>query len=68
LIAAQGLVGIVQWQLQLPPGIVWVHVVLATLTWIMLLFGAATGGRIGAPVPPSEPVEPVPAARELARS
>jgi cytochrome c oxidase assembly protein subunit 15 len=47
LIAAQGLVGIVQWNLQLPPGIVWVHVVLATVTWIVLLVAAAAGGRLG---------------------
>jgi cytochrome c oxidase assembly protein subunit 15 len=34
LLAAQGLVGIAQYALALPTEIVWVHVVLATLTWI----------------------------------
>ena len=34
LLAAQGLVGIAQYALALPTEIVWVHVVLATFTWI----------------------------------
>jgi cytochrome c oxidase assembly protein subunit 15 len=34
LLAAQGVVGITQYALALPTEIVWVHVVLATLTWI----------------------------------
>jgi cytochrome c oxidase assembly protein subunit 15 len=34
LLAAQGVVGISQYALALPTEIVWVHVVLATLTWI----------------------------------
>ena len=46
LIACQGAVGIIQWQLALPPELVWVHVVLATSTWIALLWAAAAAGRI----------------------
>ena len=39
LMACQGAVGALQWQLALPPGLVWVHVLLATTTWIALLRG-----------------------------
>lgn len=48
LIACQGAVGILQWENALPPGLVWVHVVLATITWIALLTAAAAAGRVGA--------------------
>jgi len=34
LLALQGIVGITQYELQLPTEIVWVHVALATLTWV----------------------------------
>jgi len=34
LLAAQGVVGIAQYQLKLPSELVWIHVVLATLTWV----------------------------------
>lgn len=47
LLACQGAVGIIQWQLHLPAGLVWLHVTLATLTWITVLASAAAGGRIG---------------------
>jgi cytochrome c oxidase assembly protein subunit 15 len=46
LLAAQGLVGSVQYELRLPSDIVWVHVALATLTWIVLLWAVATAGRL----------------------
>ncbi|MBE2317433.1 COX15/CtaA family protein [Solirubrobacter sp. CPCC 204708] len=57
LIACQGAVGIVQWQLHLPAGIVWVHVVLATVTWIAILVAASAAGRIRVPAhaPAREP-------------
>ncbi|MGB2712457.1 MAG: COX15/CtaA family protein, partial [Conexibacter sp.] len=56
LMAAQGLVGSVQYELQLPADIVWVHVTLATITWIALLWTVAVAGRL-APrrVPPPPP-------------
>ncbi len=47
LMAAQGLVGTVQYELQLPADIVWVHVGLATVTWIALLWAVAVAGRVG---------------------
>ncbi|MGI8632277.1 MAG: COX15/CtaA family protein [Solirubrobacterales bacterium] len=44
LIATQGVVGITQWLAELPPGIVWIHVVLAVGTWVALLNSAASAG------------------------
>ena len=37
LIALQGALGIVQYQLKLPAELVWVHIALATLTWLVSL-------------------------------
>lgn len=58
LMAAQGLVGSVQYELQLPADIVWVHVGMATITWIALLWAVAVAGRIaprgGEPPPPPD--------------
>jgi heme a synthase len=49
LMAAQGLVGSVQYALKLPADFVWVHVTLATITWIALLWAVGAAGRIGSP-------------------
>jgi heme a synthase len=46
LLAAQGLVGSVQYELSLPTDIVWVHVALATLSWLALLWAVAAAGRL----------------------
>jgi cytochrome c oxidase assembly protein subunit 15 len=46
LMAAQGLVGSVQYELALPADIVWVHVTLATITWIALLWCVGAAGRL----------------------
>lgn len=46
LIAAQGLVGSVQYELHLPSDMVWVHVTLATLSWVALLWTVAAAGRL----------------------
>jgi cytochrome c oxidase assembly protein subunit 15 len=46
LLAAQGLVGSVQYELHLPSDIVWVHVGLATATWLALLWAVAAAGRL----------------------
>jgi cytochrome c oxidase assembly protein subunit 15 len=64
LVAAQGLVGSVQYELALPADLVWVHVTLATLTWVAVLWAVAAAGRL---VPRRAAVfvpEPVPDARE----
>ncbi len=57
LMAAQGLVGSVQYELRLPAEIVWVHVALAVFTWLAILWAVAAQGRLvprSAPVPASE--------------
>jgi len=46
LLAAQGLVGSVQYELRLPSDMVWVHVVLATITWVVVLWAWATAGSL----------------------
>jgi cytochrome c oxidase assembly protein subunit 15 len=46
LIAAQGLIGAVQYELKLPAQMVWVHVVMATLTWVVTLWAVATEGCV----------------------
>jgi cytochrome c oxidase assembly protein subunit 15 len=46
LIAAQGLIGSVQYELKLPADMVWVHVVLATVTWLVVLWAVAAAGQL----------------------
>jgi heme a synthase len=46
LLAAQGLVGSVQYELKLPSEMVWVHVTLATMTWLTVLWAVAAAGRL----------------------
>jgi len=46
LLALQGVVGGVQWALELPTEIVWVHVTLAVATWLAMLWAVATAGRL----------------------
>ena len=46
LLALQGAVGGVQWALELPSEIVWLHVALATATWLAMLWTMATAGRL----------------------
>jgi cytochrome c oxidase assembly protein subunit 15 len=46
LLALQGAVGGVQYALELPAEIVWVHVTLAALTWVSLLWSTAAAGRL----------------------
>ncbi|HEX3316564.1 MAG TPA: COX15/CtaA family protein [Solirubrobacteraceae bacterium] len=51
LMATQGLVGETQYTLKLPTEIVWVHVGLATATWIAILWAVAAAGRLAPRVP-----------------
>jgi cytochrome c oxidase assembly protein subunit 15 len=44
LMAAQGLVGTAQYLLELPAELVWVHVTLACLTWVAVLWSVAAAG------------------------
>jgi cytochrome c oxidase assembly protein subunit 15 len=46
LLAAQAAVGGIQWWLELPAAIVWIHVGLATATWLATLWTVATAGRL----------------------
>jgi heme a synthase len=46
LLGLQGAVGGLQWALELPSEIVWLHVALATLTWLAMLWAVATAGRL----------------------
>jgi heme a synthase len=46
LLAAQGLVGSVQYELHLPTDMVWVHVSLATASWLVLIWAVAAAGRV----------------------
>ena len=46
LLALQGVVGGVQWALKLPSELVWVHVALATVTWLAMLWTVASAGRL----------------------
>jgi len=58
LLALQGAIGGVQWWLELPGEIVWVHVAVATCNWLAMLWTVASAGRL-------EPRgEPRPAPRE----
>ncbi|MGP0048778.1 MAG: COX15/CtaA family protein [Solirubrobacteraceae bacterium] len=58
LLASQGLVGSVQYELGLPAEIVWVHVILATVTWVVILWAIVVEGRLvprAASVPAADP-------------
>jgi heme a synthase len=46
LLAAQGLIGSVQYELHLPTDMVWVHVSLATITWLVVLWAWAAEGSL----------------------
>jgi cytochrome c oxidase assembly protein subunit 15 len=46
LLALQGAVGGLQWALELPAGIVWVHVAIATGNWLAMLWTVASAGRL----------------------
>jgi heme a synthase len=46
LLAAQGIVGGIQWALELPAGVVWIHVAIATVSWLTMLLTVATAGRL----------------------
>ena len=46
LLALQGVIGGVQWALELPSELVWLHVAVATMTWLAMLWTVATAGRI----------------------
>ena len=65
LLAAQGLVGSVQYELALPADIVWVHVTLATLAWLAVLWAVAVEGQLVPRTAAVPAVDRRAAAREL---
>jgi len=46
VVGAQRLIGSVQYELALPADMVWIHVTLATLTWLAVLWAVAAAGRV----------------------
>jgi heme A synthase len=46
LLALQGVIGGVQWYLELPTELVWLHVAVAMTTWLAMLWTVATAGRL----------------------
>jgi len=56
LLALQGGLGIIQYSLKLPTGLVWVHVVMATCTWVALLWVWSVAGT-PARAPATQPTE-----------
>ena len=46
LLAIQGVVGGVQWALELPGWLVWVHIALATGNWLAMLWTVAAAGQL----------------------
>ena len=63
LVAAQGVVGFAQYELELPAEIVWFHILIATAAWIALLLAVAAAGRLAparVPAPRTTDVEPDP--------
>ena len=65
LLAAQGLVGSVQYELKLPSDMVWVHVTLATFTWLTVLWAVAAAGRLAPRALEVPTGERAPSSREL---
>jgi cytochrome c oxidase assembly protein subunit 15 len=54
LLALQGAIGAVQWSFELPAEVVWVHVAVATLNWMAMLWTVGAAGRLeprGEPAP-----------------
>ncbi len=46
LIATQAAIGGIQWALELPAFLVWVHIAVATATWLAVLWTVAVAGRL----------------------
>ena len=54
LLALQGVVGGVQWYSEASAELVWVHVALATITWLAMLWTVAAAGRLEPRATPSK--------------
>jgi cytochrome c oxidase assembly protein subunit 15 len=56
LLAGQGLLGAVQYELKLPAGMVWIHVAMATVTWVVTLWAVCVESYQPAARRPGVPV------------
>ena len=63
LLALQGVVGLDQYETHLPTELVWVHVGLASLTWLSVLWAACAAGRLAPRTEPATEHRVAPAAR-----
>src|SRR5215218_13938 len=68
LLGLQGAIGGIQWALELPGEIVWIHVAVATCNWLAMLWTVATAGRLEprGQTSPAEPAERRPRATATA--
>jgi cytochrome c oxidase assembly protein subunit 15 len=57
LIAAQGIVGLIQYHNALPAGVVWVHASLPAVLWVSLVWSWAAAGPVAATRPASDRAE-----------
>jgi cytochrome c oxidase assembly protein subunit 15 len=57
-VAAQGVVGFAQYELELPASLVWIHVAIAATAWMGILFAVAAAGRLRRTTPVRPPGEP----------
>jgi heme a synthase len=67
LLALQGAIGGIQWALELPGELVWIHIAVATANWLAMLWAVATAGRLeprgaSSPLAPQEQERRAPAA------
>jgi cytochrome c oxidase assembly protein subunit 15 len=63
LLALQGVVGLDQYETHLPTELVWVHVGLACLTWLSVLWAACAAGRLASRTEPAAERHVAPPAR-----
>jgi cytochrome c oxidase assembly protein subunit 15 len=63
LLALQGVVGLDQYETHLPTELVWIHVGLASLTWLSVLWAACAAGRLAPRTEPATEHRVSPAAR-----
>ncbi|MEV4419465.1 COX15/CtaA family protein [Patulibacter sp. NPDC049589] len=61
LVAVQGMLGLIQYGLELPGGLVWIHVTLATLTWTAVVWSWLIAGPVKRHLPVKTAASAVPA-------
>lgn len=59
LLALQAVIGGVQWLLELPAGLVWIHIAVATLSWVAMLWAVATAGQLNRRQPAAAATDPL---------